>query len=1341
MRKIMLCICLLCFGMIARGQTDYEYVYWFDGNYATRQASHTNDHSWKFEADVSALDESIHTLHVQVRDTAGLWSSPVTRMFANLRNVSVRDGWYWFDSEDEVTRSTQNVGGLFDVDVSHLDNGLHTIHYMAVDVKGHSTPPVSRTFIKVPKDDAKVTYRCWFDSRNETMVSGQLTDELLWLDVSALDDGLHTVHVQVEKGVDTAPLTFQFLKVPQVIGVDYLHCLCYLDGKLYRQERVSSEGGIVNWELDVNDLELGLHNIQVQVVTPSGAATGLYESMFLRTTTDAEMASLKCFYTIDGTESYIEAGTYADGAFHFDLDVSALDDGLHQLAYMLVGDNGVSTKVSSAFFMKTPLGGNGITQYWYWLNDDDSNKTVVRLEERTSPYQLIGLLPVESVPIRSSCFHFEVDEEKEPMLYAKNEFHVRFFDATNRLVDATKSYLDYNVSEKVTGMEEIKKTQNFGRPAENGIKWFTLQACEGDTIAFRSSQALSLQVFSPSGKEIYTASGAESVKWDGCHTWEEGTHYVAVHDVTGSQPNVTLDYLHMDKYDVVDQDVRVVGNGGCSTITFYGNGFNDLYAVDLYMANGDTIRSVDVGHESDAETSIIFDFTDTELGEYDASFHFTEEDKCIADVVTVEKAVDIELATDVTFPSTFLRGTSTTYTVKITNKGNMTAYAVPIYTYIMNTSKNGVSYIKYEGLNYSELMNGLFIDGLNVNQIEDIKNYVLSMGDDVYFLKSWVKDESTNDSVMVRTNYSFITIAPNSTAVLNLVIKSDDLVDVWVTLPDVWNSVSGNSLPNHRLNKRSKSITEDYYCCYKEHIECYIEHLTTFLDGTSFTLTLASLVTIEQPEVALALGYGALVSGLGGCLASLSNDGLKNFGATLCSSQKVKGIDRFLEAMKSKTPISIGSILGCIGSVLSAWGFGAKAIFKAEQSFVGDFASFWGGAGFANDLSGNGSSCKKRNEKKPNCPPNPGGGGGASQPVNSYDPNEIYGYLSPSGSKFIAKDSVKTVNYRIEFENDTAFATSSAHVVEIRDTLDARFFELATFAPTYICIGEKREQLDGTPNFVRTVDMRPQINTVVQVEGEYDEQTGIARWLFTSLDPMTMEPSDDVMQGFLPVNHDGTSGIGDVGYRIGVKKGLVDGTEISNRASIVFDSNEPILTPAWANIVDGVCPESRVTDVTYKNDSIVTLSIEGSDERSGIWKYDLYVQYGVGAPWIKEAELAADSTEVDFRIYDGLYYGFCVLATDSAGNVEQKLLQPEALCAEIHLGDVNSDGVVNERDAQLTMDYYLEKPVAILAAAADVNEDGVVNTLDVTLIVQMYMNAENAKESAPIIKQYYTIRR
>lgn len=1238
---------------MARGQTDYEYIYWFDGDDSSIKTIEASGNQLHLDTDVSHLNGELHTLTMQVRDEEGVLSPPETRMFMLFNDVSVLQGYYWFDNEDNS--SVELYGrGSFDVDVSALEDGLHTIHYMTVDVNGNHSSPKTRWFAKIPQ------------TANEGTVL----------------------------------------------------CRCVIDGEPYHIEEVSAMGGIINWSFDVSKLSQGVHSIQVQVEMPDGKATAIQHGMFVRTATSEELSSMKCYYLIDNSESYVEAGMYDGSLYHVDLDVSSLDNGLHQISYMLVGNNGVASKMCSALFTKIPVGGNGITKYEYWLNDNEAEKTVVVFEEHIKSYQLVKLLPVESVPIRSSCFHFEVDEEKGPMLYAKNEFHVRFFDVTGRLVDATKEYLDYNVSEKITGAEEIKKSQTFARPVENGIKWFTLQACEGDTIAFRSSQALSLQVFSPSGMEIYTASGAESVKWDGCHTWEEGTHYVAVHDVTGSQPNVTLDYLHMDKYDVVDQDVRVVGNGGCSTITFYGNGFNYLKSVCLINSLNDTIRSFSKKHISDAVVSCIFDFTDCATVSYDALFEFVDESKLFKENIIVEETSEMSLTTFVEYSPQYLRGTSTTYTIQIHNNGNMTAYSVPIYMYISTPSIEGISHIDIEGLDLPGVFSEVDMTSFSDSDKEMLKTLEKKIGDSHYFIKSKTTNESTGDSIITRVGYFFVNINPHSSQSISLDITANEAVDVWVTIPELWHS--GRIEDASYANSMRMKGKMNPYCCYRDKIECVANILVDGLD-------LVSAITgcIKCPaSVAISIVD---------CAASALNTLISSIGTVLCDENDFK--EDFAQAawnVVQRVGMSLpGTIMGCASTIL-----GLKGTDDAAQLLSALVVS-WDFTVIAKPII----DCSKAfTQKIPGCPPVPPKGG-TSSPVNSYDPNAIYGYVSPSGSMYIAKDSVETVNYRIEFENDTAFATSSAHIVEIRDTLDSHYFELSTFAPTYLNIGDKRVQLDGTPNFVRTVDMRPQINTVVQVEGEYDEQAGIARWLFTSLDPMTMEPTDDVMQGFLPVNHDGTSGIGDVGYRIGVKKGLVDGTEISNRASIVFDSNEPILTPTWTNIVDGVCPESRVTDVTYKNDSIVTLSIEGSDERSGIWRYDLYVQYGVGAPWIKEAELAADSTEVDFRIYDGLYYGFCALATDSAGNVEQKLLQPEALCAEIHFGDVNSDGVVNERDAQLTMDYYLEKPVAILAAAADVNEDGVVNTLDVTLIVQMYMNAENAKESAPVIKQYYTIRR
>ena len=1242
MRKIMLCLCLLCIGTIARGQTSYEYVYWLDNDMALGRMSATSGNSWQTDVDVAYLSDGLHSLHIQVRntDSVDVWSSPVTRYF-----------------------------------------------------------------IKQTAQSEEMTYRYWFDNDNATMVANN--EELAWLDVSALDDGLHMLHVMAEGTVATQTLSYQFLKIPQTDGVDYLHCLCYLDGKLYHQERVASSGGIVHWEFDVSELAQGIHNIQVQTVTPSGAATGLYESMFLRTTTHAEMASLKCFYTIDGAESYIEAGTYADGAFHFDLEVSTLDDGLHQLAYMLVGDNGVSTKVSSAFFMKTPLGGNGITQYWYWLNDDDANKTVVKLEERTNPYQLIGLLPVESVPIRSSLFHFEVDEEKGPMLYAKNEFHVRFFDATGRLVDATKEYLDYNVSEKVTGLVEIKRTQTFARPAENSIKWFTLQACQGDTIAFRSSQALSLQVFSPSGKEIYAASGAESVKWGGCHTWEDGTHYVAVHDVTGSQPNVTLDYLHMDKYDVVDQDVRVVGNGGCSTITFYGNGFSDLYAVDLVNASGDTIHCGYINHVSDATIETIFDFYGADLSEYHGVFYFTEEMRKVESVVQVEEAEEILLKSKVSYPNQYLRNTTVTYTLEVDNQGNMTAYRVPLYVYISSSTEEGIGKIDIDGLNLPKLLDGLDRDSIPVEWLE----YEERIGDGHYFITTEGYDDDLKDSVTIRSAYFFVDVAPQSTKSISLTLHANEYVNAWFTLPKNVAAMSAQDIipQNAPRMMASRASIKEHYCCIRERVECVGGLIG---DVVGFANTIGGLTGIPHAK-ALAIAD---------CAVGMLNTVISAAGEIACGENNVE--ESFYDKLKRlKDGISIsGTIVGCFEKFLSG----------SQLMKIGDLSAFVGLSTHATTWA---DCAIAFSEKKPNCPPNPGGGGGGSEPVNSWDPNEIYGYLSPSGSKFIAKDSIEAVDYRIEFENDTAFATSAAHVVEIRDTLDARFFELGTFAPTYISIGDKREQLDGTPNFVRTVDMRPQVNTVVQVEGQYDEQTGIARWLFTSLDPMTMEPTDDVMQGFLPVNYDGTSGVGDVAYRIGLKKGMDDGTLITNRASIVFDNNEPILTPTWINIVDGSAPTSEFISVEELNDTVIRLKWKGNDGESAAWRYSLAVQAVKGTQWYEFLSNTTD-TMIDYRYYRDIDYCFSVLATDSAGNVENagKWVPKAEFMREYIAGDADRSGSVNLLDLNLTLSHILGSEVSGCdMLQMDANGDGSINVLDINAILQIILDADG--EAATLRKR------
>ena len=1254
MLKYILLLSLLWVHCVARGQTGYNYRYWFDNDYSTLRQGYSATENWQVNAEIDELSESLHTIHFQVVDSKGIESVPVTRFFLKMRDASVKKAVYWFDGNRTAQRTLDQAQGEFSIDVTELSEGFHTFYYQAIGENSSLSSVISRPFLKIAVPE-NMRYRCWIDNDSTALVSGKLTTGPVLVDVSQISEGYHVMHVQVEDIMPSTIISKPFVKIPQIEGVEYLKCLCIVDNKLYKEENVSSLGGIVNWDFDVSSLAQGFHSMQIQVLTPSGAATSVYNAYFLRTTTNEEMADMKCVYAIDGNIFNTMAGHMENGLFHCDIDVSNLEDGLHQITYKLSNGKGVETKTQTHYFIKTPLGGPGIVEYHYWLNKNTEKKHIVKLEKRVNPFNLITLLPFEQEPLRSECFHFEIKDNK-PMMYAKNDIHIRFYDASGRFTDASKRFNDYRVSQEVKPVGELLATQTFPKVAENDIRWYTMQAAPGDTVAFKLSQPATMQLFAPSGEEVFKTSESASVNWNGIHTWEKGTYYLAVHDVTGSQSTMKLEYMHMDKYDVVDWDVRRVGNGGCSTITFKGNGFRDLYAVDLYNAQGDTIRSVDVSHDSDAETAVTFDFTDATLGDYNAVFHFTEEDKHIANVVTVEEAVDIELATDVTFPRTFLRGTSTTYTIKITNKGNMTAYSVPVYSYLMNGNQEDcISQIRLEGFNLPNLLDVIDIDSISVAERAELLELIDEIGDEHYFqcFKAEVQD-SPGDSVWVRCGYFFTDIAPHETKTLRLNVTADEEVTAYFSIPKEWGVFSGTKkeLFSHANMSVKKANLKDKYCCYHEKIECFLDVGSLVADMVEIGLAVAAGFTEGATLPA------ALYAKWTGCALSSISTASSISASFLCDTEKSFG-----EKLKEQGPMNLlstwATVLSCQPGEVKA----AKMGVKFSKELLKNWKSLLKGSIKWGDNGSGFFQCRSNPQNVDGCPPIPPGGG-SSSPYTPVDPNDIYGYLSQAGSKFIT-DSVAKVNYTIEFENDTAFATAAAHTIVIKDTLDKKYFVLEEFMPTGVRIGDREVFLKETEvktqndvtSFVKTIDMRPEINAIAQVDGTFSTQTGIAQWTFQSLDPMTMEPTYDLMQGILPVNFDGTSGIGEVMFEIGVKQGKADGAEIKNRASIVFDYEDAILTPTWTNIVDAVAPSSAIDNSWMVNDSTLRITAEAFDARSGVWKYEWYVQAGENAPWWKEGE--TDSLSFDYHIYEGIDYGFCVVATDSAGNVEQKVIHRE----------------------------------------------------------------------------------
>ncbi len=1308
MRRILF-ILFLCVHGVAWGQIPYEYRYWYDGDETTAKSGTSASSAWQLRLDVSDLDDTFHMLYFQVKDTADVWSAPLSRCFVKLPLQGESTVTYWFDNAPSRKHTLQATTGTTTIDVSGLSDGMHFLHLVAGNpASPHSSLVKTAVFWKqaIP---TQCKYRLWVDDDASSMQEGIYTGQPIEVNVGAASDGFHLLRAQVEGSAASSPLTSMFIKVPQTKGVDRLTCIFLVDGKEYKKESVPAEGGVVKWTFDAQGISHGLHKAQAMVVTPSGAATAVKDAYFYRAMTTAEKGAMRCFYSIDGSEHRMEAGRLDNNLFHFDLDVADVPDGFHRISYMLMGENGTSSKVMSAFFFKTALGGNGVMQYDYWLNENEANTRKVKLDKRENPFKLISLLPVETCPIRSAKFHLEV-EDGQPVLYAKNDFHVRFYDASSRMTEATKDYVDYQVRRPVEDIEALGPldagTVSCEKPAENDIRWFKLEAKIGDSLAIKTSKAATLQIFSPTGREVYRTEGAGSVAFGGCHAYEDGTHYVALHDVTAS--NVTtldLSYQHIDKYAVLDYDVNRVGNAGLTTITFEGNGFHSLESIDLVNSAGDTIESVYIAHDFDHRIQAMFDFNGRAVGDYDMFFHFLDEDRSIPAGLRVEEAKDVALETVVKYPNRYLRNGTVTYTVKITNKGNNTAYQVPVYAYMATRTEKGISHTQIGGVQLPGFYDYVDLSDYTEAERQEMLSHAAAKGHGHLFIRQYVKTEDAKDSIFVRSGIFNVDIAPRSTKTISFTMTANEEMDVWVTVPTDWKTFSDISVASPRKAKRN---AVDAFCCYKDRIEC----VGNIVGNVSF---IANKITSVIP-----CPYQKAVE-VADCAIGMINKTISAAGTVFCDEEN-EVESKFWEKLNQMASVVDASsvIASCLKSALKldveAW------------NLLNDVLTISGPSA----ITTAGNCITAFTTPVQNCPPAPPGGG-SSTPVNSFDPNDIYGYKAESGSKAIKKD-LKEVYYTIEFENDPEFATASAHEVVIRDTLDGKRFDLTTFRPTSLKIGDRSMELDGEQSTIVSMDVRPEINAIVQMELDYDAKKGIATWKFTSLDPMTMERTDNLMSGFLPVNNEAGDGIGQVAYDISLLDGLGDGVTISNRASIVFDTNDPIITPTWTNVTDTVAPTSEIRACEMLNDSTMTLRFKGTDNRSGVWTYDLYVQDGPEAPWQKVAESIADSV-YEFKGYTGIDYGFCVMATDSAGNYELKALARELTQPTYKKGDANGDGVVNTTDAMLAIDKYLGNTVYLNVPATDVNGDGIINTNDAMLIQEIYLNTSNAKMKTKAVRR------
>ena len=303
---------------------------------------------------------------------------------------------------------------------------------------------------------------------------------------------------------------------------------------------------------------------------------------------------------------------------------------------------------------------------------------------------------------------------------------------------------------------------------------------------------------------------------------------------------------------------------------------------------------------------------------------------------------------------------------------------------------------------------------------------------------------------------------------------------------------------------------------------------------------------------------------------------------------------------------------------------------------------------------------------------------GANNIVSSWDPNEMVGPVGYGDEKYISE---KTIDYRILFENK-AEATAPAYRIRITDELDPNIFDVES------------ARFGGTSH--------DEVGTGWKMKRDGNTLT----WDIEGIE--------------LPPNVNAPEGEGYVTFTVNVKSGMENLAKIKNKATIIFDYNEPIETNEYVNTLDLNLPTASMTGAYYSG-SNVKLKSKGSDAESGISRYKFYAAKGDG-----EFQLIGESStaQLAYTLPEGAKaedYKFAVAAVDNAGNM-QEALSDAVVPTNAEPGDANGDGTINAADIVEVVNYIMGNPTEkFVEVGADANGDGTVNAADIVAIVNMIM--------------------
>lgn len=266
-------------------------------------------------------------------------------------------------------KGTMTGEKTFELDVSLVPVGLHTVSFRAKNSDGKWGAPYTKHFFNIG-DETVTRFECWIDNLYALRQKGDLKggERIFEIDMKAIPFGVHSVHFRAMngKGEWGAPYTKYFYNIGNVVVTKYEY---WLDNLYALRQTGDITGGEKTFEVDINKIPSGLHKVSFRMKDSRDIWGAPYTKYFYNA---GDSTLSKYEYWLDSDYDNRTAGDAKGNSVAFDVNLEKVDKSRpHFLNFRAKNGLGEWGSVCHKLLLLLKEGEARLTGYRHALNGKD----------------------------------------------------------------------------------------------------------------------------------------------------------------------------------------------------------------------------------------------------------------------------------------------------------------------------------------------------------------------------------------------------------------------------------------------------------------------------------------------------------------------------------------------------------------------------------------------------------------------------------------------------------------------------------------------------------------------------------------------------------------------------------------------------------------------------------------------------------------------------------------------------------------------------------------------------------------------------------------------------------